>query len=178
MLSLSSCGTTSRRVEPETSVELSAPVELGEEYTEYRRDTQGRSPELDRKQVLRFVLLYIPNRLLDFWDIFRLDVGLGASYGGSLKLSSFLQFAYRKVEPFSLRLGPRGRELPGFFEERDEIGIGSDVRSDPQRRTGDFELGAGVDLLVLGLYGGVCLDETLDFVLGIFGVDVLEDDFG
>jgi len=158
------------------AVRAASPIELGEEYVGYEREApsaRGRTGPI----TLRTVSLYLPNRLLDFWDIFRVDVGVGPSLGASLKLSSSLQFSYRRIKPFSLRLGALGRRFPAFVEKRSEIGIGSDIAADRNRRTGDFEIGAGAELLVLGVYAGVCLDESIDFVLGIFGIDVLEDDF-
>jgi hypothetical protein len=39
------------------------------------------------------------------------------------------------------------------------------------------ELGIGIDLFLLGAYGGFSLDELADFVLGFFTLDYADDDW-
>jgi hypothetical protein len=85
------------------------------------------------------------------------------------------QLGYRKIRPFSLRIGWFGRRLPVQLETKDEIGIGPKFRQSPAREVCMSELGVGFDLIG-GLYGGVCLEEVADFVTGIFLVDLLDDD--
>jgi hypothetical protein len=40
----------------------------------------------------------------------------------------------------------------------------------------EAEIGLGLDVLLVGAYGGVCLDEVADFVGGIFLIDFKGDD--
>lgn len=76
--------------------------------------------------------------------------------------------------PGSLRVGLRGRDSPVFIEDRSAKGFGRDIRGD--RKVSPGEIGVGVDVLAVGAYGGVALDEAADFVLGWFGVDFRDDD--
>jgi hypothetical protein len=122
------------------------------------------------------VLLYIPNRVLDLIDVFRIDVGIGASVGGVVRVTKYAQGGYRQMLPVSLRVGDFGRQFPVVVETSTEIGISPAFKQSADRDVCDAELGLGLDLFLLGGYGGVCLDEVADFVGGIFLVDFKGDD--
>jgi hypothetical protein len=122
------------------------------------------------------VLLYIPNRVLDLIDVFRVDVGVGASVGGVVRVTKYVQGGYRQMLPVSLRVGDFGRQFPIMVESSNEIGISPAFKQSADRDVCEAELGLGLDLLLLGGYGGLCLDEVADFVGGIFLVDLKGDD--
>ena len=48
------------------------------------------------------VLLYIPNRVLDLIDVFRVDVGVGASVGSVVRVTEYAQLGYRRMAPLSI----------------------------------------------------------------------------
>jgi hypothetical protein len=122
------------------------------------------------------VLLYIPNRVLDLIDVFRVDVGVGASVGGVVRVTKYVQGGYRQMLPVSLRVGDFGRQFPVMVESSNEIGISPAFKQSADRDVCEAELGLGLDLFLLGGYGGLCLDEVADFVGGIFLVDLKGDD--
>lgn len=170
-------------------------IELGQEYSEYNKGRKAAKaqPQKTKKsscgenkicpwakhnaEALRAVALYIPHRIVDFLDIFRVDVGVGPSVGAVMRISKAGQMGYRSFNPGSLRLGLRGREIPVFVETHDEYGIGPAFENSPDRKVTDGEVGAGVDLFLAGAYVGVSLDEFVDFILGIFTIDPSGDDF-
>ena len=122
------------------------------------------------------VIFYLPNRALDFWDIFRLDLGLGSSGGAVIRATRDGQFGYRYVEPSSFRLGARGRHFPFFIERSTEHGFGEDFQQSPNRHVTPYELGLGLDVILVGAYAGVSLDEFWDFITGWFLFDNKKDD--
>ena len=122
------------------------------------------------------VLLYIPNRVLDLIDVFRIDVGVGASVGGVVRVTEYAQAGYRQMMPVSLRVGDFGRQFPVLVESSTEIGVSPAFKQSADRDVCKAELGLGLDILLLGGYGGICLDELADFVGGIFLVDFKGDD--
>lgn len=134
-------------------------------------------PELEEREWWMDALLWFPNRLLDFIDIFRVDVGVGSAYGASIKITEHGQAAYRKMVPFSVRVGAFGRQAPIMVETSDEIGIGSYMQKSLDRQVCPGEVGVGGDLLLVGAYGGICLDEFGDFLAGLFFFDLMDDDF-
>jgi len=155
--------------------------ELGEEYSEYNRTSPKSAPTPSSRRnshssFLRKVLLYIPNRVLDLVDIVRLDVGVGIGYGGVIRPTKYLQAGYREMEPGMLRFGALGRRSPFLIEEVNEEGFGRDFARASKRKVSKVEFGVGLDLGVIGGYGGVCIDSAGDFVLGIFGIDFEDDD--
>ncbi len=122
------------------------------------------------------ILLWAPNRIIDFYDIFRADVGAGMSYGGVLRLSRHVQMGYRDIDPVSVRVGAFGRRAPVLIEHSNEFGIGPAFVESDDRRICDGEVGLGLDVFLVGAYGGICVEEVVDFVAGIFFLDVMGDD--
>lgn len=123
------------------------------------------------------VLFYIPNRIFDFIDIFRADVGVGPSFGAVVRLSKVGQVGYRSISPFSARIGDFGRQAPYLLETSSEFGVGPGYVSSKDRKVCTGELGLGLDLFLVGAYGGICVEELLDFGAGIFLLDTQDDDY-
>lgn len=122
-------------------------------------------------------LLWIPNRVADFIDVFRVDVGVGPSAGAVVRITEYGQFGYRQMMPGSLRIGDFGRDWPVIVERSNEFGAGPGYASSRDREVCPGEVGAGLDLFIAGAYGGICVDELADFVAGIFFADLKDDDF-
>ena len=162
-------------------------IELGEEYSQYNKGraasgtrskkTNSCKPCAAKARALRKVLFYLPNRLIDLWDVFRVDVGIGGSYGGVLRVSRYAQAGYREVPWGSLRIGMRGRQNPFLYETRSEYGLGPNFVNSSQRPVTPAEVGVGLDLLVPAAYVGLSFDELIDFVGGIFTYDPSGDDY-
>ena len=170
-------------------------IELGQEYSEYNKSRKVSKPRSQsakksscgqntvcpwakhNAEALRAIALYLPHRVVDFIDIFRVDVGVGPAIGSVLRISKVGQVGYRSFHPGSLRLGLRGRDWPVFVESHDEYGIGPMFEESPDRNVTDGEIGVGADLFLAGAYLGISLDEFVDFVLGIFTIDPSGDDF-
>jgi len=122
------------------------------------------------------VLMWIPNRILDLIDVFRLDVGVGPSFGAVVRVTKYGEIGYRQMAPASLRIGDFGRQMPFLVETSNEFGVGPAYVDSSDRHVCDGEIGLGADLLVAGAYGGVCVDEFADFIAGIFFIDLKDDD--
>ena len=122
------------------------------------------------------ILLWVPNRVMDFIDIFRVDAGLGPSYGGVLRVSKYAQVGYRHVNPASVRVGAFGRQAPFLVERADEKGFGPNFKNSRDRTICPGEVGVGADLFIAGVYGGICTEEVADFIAGIFFLDIMHDD--
>ena len=170
-------------------------IELGQEYSEYNKSRKVTKPQPQQAkknscgqskicpwakhnaEALRAIALYIPHRIVDFIDIFRVDVGVGPAAGAVLRISKVGQMGYRGFYPGSVRLGLRGRDWPVFVESHDEYGIGPVFEESPDRKVTDGEIGVGADLFLAGAYVGISLDEFVDFILGIFTIDPSGDDF-
>lgn len=120
-------------------------------------------------------LLWIPNRVMDFVDIFRVDLGAGPAIGGVVRVSKYGQVGYRRMYPFSLRVGGFGRKIPFLIETTDERGAGDTFRQSTDRAVCEYELGLGVDLGIGG-YAGVCGAEIVDFFAGLLFIDLEADD--
>ena len=121
--------------------------------------------------------MYLPNRLIDFVDIFRVDVGAGPATGVVVRLTKWGQVGYRTMAPASLRVGIRGREIPVFVERSSEFGVGPAFLQSHDREVTTLEFGAGADLFLAGAYVGVSVDEFFDFLGGWVGIDFKNDDF-
>jgi hypothetical protein len=122
------------------------------------------------------ILLWLPNRVLDLIDVFRLDVGVGPSFGAVVRVTKYGQLGYRQMAPASLRVGDFGRQMPVLIESSNEFGVSPAYVDSADRKICDGEIGLGADVLVAGAYGGVCVDEFADFLAGIFFIDLKNDD--
>ncbi len=169
----------SARAQLSTSADAAGGIPLGDEYSGYAkpRGAKSQSSSGSGEGGWRFAALYLPNRLIDLFDIFRVDVGAGVAYGGVIRLTKYGQAGYREISPASLRLGLRGRRAPWVLERTNEFGIGPTFLGSPSRPVTPAEVGVGVDLLIIGGYVGISLDEFADFAAGIVGVDFKDDDF-
>jgi hypothetical protein len=122
------------------------------------------------------VLLWVPNRVLDLIDVFRVDVGVGPAVGGVVRVTEYAQAGYRQMLPASLRIGDFGRQMPIVVEATNEMGISPLFIESKERNPCPGEVGFGADILLVGAYGGVCVDEAVDFLAGIFFIDLKDDD--
>lgn len=153
-------------------------LELGEEYSEYSKTRHGPSTVSgERTSALGAIVMYLPNRIVDFIDIFRVDVGVGPTSGGVIRLTRFAQAGVRVVAPFSARVGLfGGHELPFLLESSSEFGVSPAWVPSKDRKVGDWEFAFGLDFLLIGAHFGVELSEAVDFLLGIVGIDFKDDD--
>ncbi len=157
-------------------------VELGSEYTEYKKTRAGPTKKQtgsgeEEGITFRSTLLYLPNRIVDLFDIFRFDVGVGPSLGGVVRISKYAQVGLRTVNPGSLRVGVQGRHSPVFIESSNEFGISPFFVASKERHIATGEVGFGIDLFLFGVYAGIDVGSVGDFFGGIFGFDWAEDDF-
>ena len=156
-------------------------LELGEEYSEHSKPVRSRSAdpraEKESRSLIVSALLYLPNRVMDLLDIFRVDAGIGPSFGAAVRVTKWGQVAYRDMSPASLRLGLRGRRSPIFLERTSEFGIGPLFLGSKEREVTPFELGVGADIFLVGVYAGISFDEIFDFFAGIVGFDPSDDGF-
>lgn len=133
------------------------------------------------KSIPRMVLLYPVNRVLDLFDIFRLNVGVGPGFGLNLRATKFVQVGLENY--FSLRagLGKRGGLLVpryGIFYTETELltmGVGPLYTGGWQR--GMTEVGGTVHLGIAGADAAIDLSEILDFLGGFVFIDFKGDDF-
>lgn len=132
--------------------------------------------EAKKETTLSKTLLYLPNRIIDFLDIFRVDVGVGPATGAVLRLTRHAQMGYRNISPMSVRVGLFGRKPPLLVESSNEIGIGPAFIQSKDRNVCTSEFGLGLDILFIGGYGGICLEEVFDFFGGVFLYDPKNDD--
>lgn len=122
------------------------------------------------------VLLWIPNRVFDFVNIFRVDVGVGPAIGGVVRATKYVQGGYRVLSPTSIRVGDFGRgEAPYLVEGSNEFGLTPVFHQSKDRTVCKAEFGVGLDLFVGG-YVGICGEGLVDFVAGIFTFDPLGND--
>ena len=121
-------------------------------------------------------LLYLPNRLMDFVDIFRLNVGVGEGWGANLRATNFLTAGVSDYD--TIRFGMRGREMPRYEEAVDEECIGLFGLQIGKFDRDPYELAFTGHVAYAGLEAGLDLDEIVDFLLGLACVDYREDDMG
>ncbi len=147
------------------------------------RAAEEAAKTTESHSVLHKVVMYIPNRILDVFDVVRLRVRLGpgvAVDARATKVASAFLGTYASV--YIGLPGPRNRPMPKLpigFESRNgaqasvidatvEGGIGPDY--------GPAEIGVGVQALIAGVDVGVEPLEFVDLLAGFFFIDLRNDD--
>ena len=129
-------------------------------------------------------LLYLPNRVLDLFDMFRVRARVGPGVAVGARLTKYVQaYVGTYASVYAGIPGPRLEPAPhspiGFetyngialsvFDATADGGFGPDYSP--------TEIGAGVQLAILGVDLGFDPVELADFLSGWFGADIREDDF-
>ena len=173
---------------------MDRPSESSPRYTRRQADAADEftTPHNQQQQeearpehsVAHKVLLYIPNRVVDFVDIFRLRVRVGPGVAVGARATKYVQAYFGSYGALYAGLpGARRRVMP-----RSPIGLetntGITVSVLDATIDGGFgpeysptEIGAGVHLAVVGVDVGIDPWEIVDFVAGIFTLGVRDDDF-
>lgn len=160
--------------------EIETKTSPNRSWFDFPDETSANSKDLKKKSVKETsfgekALYWIPNLLLDLYDVFKIDVGVGFSTGAVVRATKYAQAGYRDLNPVSIRVGMLGRQSPIIAETSNEIGISPTFKQSKDRKVCDGEFGAGLDLFVAGIYLGVCFDELADFASGIFMQDLKND---
>ncbi len=129
-------------------------------------------------------LWYLPNRVLDVFDIARARVRLGPGNGIDLRATQLADFyigSYTSV--YAGLPGPRGRRiprLPAGLESRTGVEVSAADATLEGMMGPDYglaEFGVGLHLFFLGLDVGVDPLEIVDLLAGFVLIDVRSDDF-
>jgi hypothetical protein len=159
---------------PGTAEWWTAPVPLpGEEDAEAEKEGGG---VVDLGHT---ILLYLPNRVLDAFDMARAGVNVGPGIGGQVKATDAGELVF--LSRLSAGVGLQGlRHLPVYASSESVVGAG------PVEAGGDMGFGwyqSSTDIrveahpLLAGAHVAVDPVEILDFVAGLFTIDIREDDY-
>lgn len=122
------------------------------------------------------VLYYVPNRVLDFVDIFRLNIGIGCGWGFNVRATELAEIGYGCYE--TTRFGMKGRVLPVYEENINEGGVAFLGYVNGCLQRDPTEIGADLHVAVIGAQAAVSLAEAADFITGFILVDLQQDDLG
>lgn len=164
---------------PAPAIPGHAVIDDGPEVAASPKEGWGDFPIVEEpapRPVWQKLILWVPNRIMDLIDVFRVDVGVGPAFGAVARVTKYGQVGYRSMSPGSLRIGDFGREAPVMLESSNEFGIGPGFVKSKDRKVCYAEVGAGADLFVAGAYAGICGEELVDFIAGLFFLDTMHDD--
>jgi hypothetical protein len=139
-------------------------------------------PALAEAGAIKTIVCYVPNRVFDLLDIFRVRVRVGPGISAGVRATRPLSaYAGFHSTVFIGLPGPRGsKKLP--------LPVGFDMRAGAQVSIADassgtpyydpLEVGFEVQPLLVGVNVGVGGFEILDFLAGLVFIDLQDDDFG
>jgi len=146
-------------------------------------DDEQESKTSESPGILHKIIMYIPNRVLDVFDIVRLRVRVGPGFAVDARATKVASVFVGSYATAYVGLpGPRNRPLPKLpvgLESQNGVqasvvdatvtgGIGPDY--------GPAEIGVGVQALIIGVDVGVEPMEILDLLAGFFFIDLTKDD--
>lgn len=126
--------------------------------------------------ILDVVLYYVPNRALDFLDIFRANVGFGCGFGVNVRATELAEIGFGQYQ--TTRFGMKGRVLPVYEENIDEAGVALLGYVNGCLQRDPTEVGADLHLGIIGAQAAVSLAEAADFITGLVLIDLQGDDLG
>jgi hypothetical protein len=135
--------------------------------------------EKDESSTLGVILLYIPNRILDLFDVARFGVNVGPGFGFDVRCTKWLKAQF--ITDTSVGVGLQTlRHLPLCFRSQSKLGLA--FISTPSMNLidwhyGDYDLRVELYVLLVGAHVAVELGEIVDFIGGIFTWDPMNDDF-
>jgi hypothetical protein len=140
------------------------------------------SPASNALDVVWAVLAYLPNRVFDLTDVVRFQVRAGPGWALSARATRALPIFMGDYKTTWIGLpGPRGRPsvpLPVGLSSQSGFSFGPGLASGSQAPNyGTGEIGAGVQLYMIGFDVGIDPVELADFFAGFAGVDFQHDDF-
>ncbi len=147
------------------------------------RQVAAAAEEKPRKSFMHKALFYLPNRLFDFVDIFRVRVRVGPGAAVDARMTVYAANFAGGYKSFYVGLpGPRlAPVLPCPFGREELVGLvvmGVEATDDtdypPNYSVSECNLGA--HFLFLGLDLGIDPIEIGDFLAGFFMIDVRGDD--
>jgi len=153
-----------------------APASMAQEAREDRFDQS--------KTVSHRLLFYLPNRVADALDTVRARVRIGPGLAVSARATKIASIFFGAYTSAYIGLpGPRGRaEFPKIAGEDSMSGaqlIVVQSTSEGKQAPGyaPDEVGAGVQLGIVGADAGVAPIEVLDLVAGFLFIDLRNDDY-
>ena len=130
------------------------------------------------------LVMYLPNRIFDVFDIVRARLRIGPGIGLGLRATELADVYLGTYASIWVGLhGHRGEpEIPWPFglesltgAELSVADASVDAGADPDY--GPFEFGLDTQLFLVGFAVGIEPFEILDLVVGIIGIDPSKDDF-
>jgi hypothetical protein len=143
------------------------------------QDADEEVEEEDESSTLGIILLYIPNRIFDLFDVARFGVNVGPGFGLDLRATKYVKLQF--ISDTSVGVGLQTlRHLPLCVRSQAKLGLG--FISTPGMNLidwhyGDFDLRVELYILIVGAHVAVEMGEIVDFIGGIFTWDPMHDDF-
>ena len=134
--------------------------------------------------LLHKTAFYLPNRIFDLMDIFRLRLGVGPGLSAGARATKIAQaYVGAQTSVYVGLPGPRQSAsipFPAGLESHNGLALGpvdatANMWAGPNYSS--TEIGASVFPFIFGLDFGFDPWELVDFGVGIFGFDLRDDDF-
>jgi hypothetical protein len=147
--------------------------------------TEAVKDEREPKSLGHKLLFYIPNRVFDVLDVFRLRLRVGPGFSLSARATkpvSATLGAYTSI--YAGLPGPRLKptiKSPIWFENYAglQVSVADASTSDSNTSPGysNTEIGAGFQFLLAGIDIGADPVEIIDFITGLLFIQIRDDDF-
>jgi len=158
--------------------EEAAPSDSGDAAPAAAETSSAEESNDEGRGIIAGTLLYLPNRVVDLFDIAKFGVDVGPGIGIDVQATKFLQA--RAMWNLSVGVGFQGlRHLPFQVGTVAALGVGpiGGVGSVGGWRRSDSGFRLGLHVLIDGAHAAVNPYEALDFVLGFLTIDIADDDF-
>ncbi|HKE00146.1 MAG TPA: hypothetical protein VKE69_03995 [Planctomycetota bacterium] len=176
VLALGACAARGPRAWFQGEKQGAAPTE---QAPEKQAPEKKEEPAKESRPVLWTILMYVPNRILDIFDIARFGVEVGPGIGFDLEVTEALRVA--AMTRATVGLGYQTlRHMPIKSAAETYAGVGPiDLGVSPGMNwwRNFWDVRADVQVALVGAHVAVNPAEIADAVLGFFLIDIMDDDF-
>lgn len=142
---------------------------------------QLASPARADAGIIKSIVMYVPNRVFDLMDIFRIRVRVGPGLSVGARATEVASFYLGRHNTLYVGLpGPRGRHKipwPAGLENRGGIQASIADFTATKPYYDPLEIGFEIQPVIVGVNIGIGPLEILDFLTGLLFIDVQDDDF-
>jgi hypothetical protein len=162
------------------SPQESKPESTSEQKPETTETKKEEKPEKKSRPLLLGILLYLPNRVMDLFDIVRFGVDVGPGVGVEAEVTEYAQAGAMVRTSVgagfqTLRHLPIKAALAESYAAVGPLAIEPTAGVGWYRNTWDVRVEAHV--AIVGAHVAVNPAEILDFFLGFLTIDTMDDDF-
>jgi hypothetical protein len=121
---------------------------------------------------------YLPNRIMDVFDIVRVHAAVGDGMGGTLRVTKYIWASSFHDNAWCIGWAGKPRQYPMYGEQVEERYFQFFAAKEGELDRDPTEVGLSFHFMIAGANVAASLGKLADAITGIVGIDLANDDHG